>query len=70
MVYVYVQIVGMPYLQDTLSPVIDLIYDEHKSVELDPNGPERKEEVVFQHHFVLYRDRAQGGTLQPEHRSL
>ena len=31
------QIVGMPYLHETLGSVIEQIYEEQKSVELDPS---------------------------------
>ncbi len=30
------QIVGMPYLHETLGPVINEIYADHKLIELDP----------------------------------
>ncbi|XP_068678969.1 rasGAP-activating-like protein 1 isoform X1 [Montipora foliosa] len=33
----FMKIVGMPYLSDTLKPVLDRIFEEHKYCELDPS---------------------------------
>lgn len=38
----FMKIVGMPYLSDTLKPVIDKIFEERKYCELDPSRTERK----------------------------
>ena len=37
MLYDCVQVVALPYLHETLKPLIDLIFSEHKLVELDPD---------------------------------
>ena len=42
MEWFFFQIVGMPYLLDTLKPVIDKIFEERKYCELDPSKAERK----------------------------
>lgn len=38
----FMKIVGIPYLSDTLKPVIDKIFEERKYCELDPSKTERK----------------------------
>lgn len=38
----FMKIVGIPYLSDTLKPVIDKIFEERKYCELDPSKAERK----------------------------
>ena len=41
------QIVGIPYLSDTLKPVIDKIFEERKYCELDPSkNAERKQSAL------------------------
>ena len=42
----FMKVVGMPYLHETLKPVIDQIYDEKKLVELDPQKMERLKRSV------------------------
>ena len=43
----FVQTVGMPYLSDTLKPVIDKIFEERKYCELDPSkNAERKQSAL------------------------
>ncbi len=37
----FMKVVGMPYLHETLKPVIDQIYEEKKMVELDPQKMDR-----------------------------
>ncbi|XP_020614475.1 rasGAP-activating-like protein 1 isoform X2 [Orbicella faveolata] len=43
----FMKIVGMPYLSDTLKPVIDKIFEERKYCELDPSkNAERKQSAL------------------------
>lgn len=34
---VHLKILGVPYLQETLQPVIERIFNEKKTIELDPS---------------------------------
>lgn len=44
----YFQIIGMPYLSDTLKPVLDKIFEERKYCELDPSKTaERRKSSTF-----------------------
>ncbi|XP_072034910.1 rasGAP-activating-like protein 1 isoform X2 [Amphiura filiformis] len=42
----FMKVVGMPYLHETLKPVVDQIYEEKKMVELDPQKMDRLKRKV------------------------
>lgn len=42
----FMKVVGIPYLSDTLKPVIDKIFEERKYCELDPSKAERRSSAL------------------------